>query len=330
MGSENDGGSFGGYAFTGRPEKITFMYKFTREGENEQPANAIAYLWKGTYTQADVPANIAAFGSPKTVNMVNRDRNILGIETAKGGAVTKSEGAELIAKGTTVITEVSAEWVKGEIVFEYLSDATPEMINVIFSANSYFDSANIALGNAFTVDDVQCVYAPAGKEYPGKLSVTSDVLGSIAENVDATILITPTSETTCNFLLPNLTLGDLGTLGDILVENVVMSTDAEGTTTYNGHVDDLVLLGGELHASVDVNGTITAAGKPDFVIDVLWNGIPIKVTFTDGNTSGLTEVVADENAPVEYFNLQGVRVANPENGLYIRRQGSKVQKVLVK
>lgn len=330
MAKENDGGTFGGVAFTGRPEKITFMYKFTRESENEQPANAIAYLWKGTFTQADVPANIVLSGTPAMVNMVNRDRNILGIETAKGGAVTKSEGAELIAKGTTVITEVSAEWVKGEIVFEYLSDATPEMINVIFSANSYFDAANIAAGNALTVDDVQCVYAPAGKEYPGKLSVTSDVLGSIAENVDATILITPTSETTCNFLLPNLTLGDLGTLGDILVENVVMSTDAEGTTTYNGHVDDLVLLGGELHASVDVNGTITAAGKPDFVIDVLWNGIPIKVTFTDGNTSGLTGVVADENAPVEYFNLQGVRVANPENGLYIRRQGSKVQKVLVK
>lgn len=38
--------------------------------------------------------------------------------------------------------------------------------------------------------------------------------------------------------------------------------------------------------------------------------------------------VADE--AVEYFNLQGVRVANPENGLYIRRQGSKVSKVLVK
>ena len=40
--------------------------------------------------------------------------------------------------------------------------------------------------------------------------------------------------------------------------------------------------------------------------------------------------VADENAPVEYFNLQGVRVAEPENGLYIRRQGKNVSKVFVK
>ena len=37
----------------------------------------------------------------------------------------------------------------------------------------------------------------------------------------------------------------------------------------------------------------------------------------------------DENAPVEYFNLQGVRVENPANGLYIMRQGSKVAKVIL-
>ncbi len=40
-------------------------------------------------------------------------------------------------------------------------------------------------------------------------------------------------------------------------------------------------------------------------------------------------VVEDENAPVEYFNLQGIRVANPENGVFIRRQGSSVSKVVL-
>lgn len=47
--------------------------------------------------------------------------------------------------------------------------------------------------------------------------------------------------------------------------------------------------------------------------------------------TGISNVtVADENAPVEYYNLQGVRVANPESGLYIKRQGNKATKVLVK
>ncbi len=50
-----------------------------------------------------------------------------------------------------------------------------------------------------------------------------------------------------------------------------------------------------------------------------------------GNGEGSVEGIISDNdadAPVEYFNLQGVRVDNPSNGLFIRRQGSKVTKVI--
>lgn len=47
-------------------------------------------------------------------------------------------------------------------------------------------------------------------------------------------------------------------------------------------------------------------------------------------TSGVGTIETDENAPVEYFNLQGMRVENPSNGIFIRRQGSKATKVAVK
>ncbi len=47
-------------------------------------------------------------------------------------------------------------------------------------------------------------------------------------------------------------------------------------------------------------------------------------------TVGIDNVAIDENAPVEYYNLQGVKVANPANGIYVVRQGNKVSKVLVK
>ena len=53
-----------------------------------------------------------------------------------------------------------------------------------------------------------------------------------------------------------------------------------------------------------------------------------KVTGKDG--AGVADITVDENAPVEYYNLQGVKVANPENGVYIRRQGNNVTKVTVK
>ena len=41
------------------------------------------------------------------------------------------------------------------------------------------------------------------------------------------------------------------------------------------------------------------------------------------------EINTDANAPVEYYNLQGVKVENPENGIFIRKQGSKTTKVVL-
>lgn len=51
------------------------------------------------------------------------------------------------------------------------------------------------------------------------------------------------------------------------------------------------------------------------------------LSYLGSEGSGVADVDADNNAPVEYFNLQGIRVANPENGIYVRRQGNKVSKV---
>lgn len=48
-----------------------------------------------------------------------------------------------------------------------------------------------------------------------------------------------------------------------------------------------------------------------------------------GGGAGVEGIVVDNNAPVEYFNLQGIRVANPANGVYIRRQGNTVTKVIL-
>lgn len=53
----------------------------------------------------------------------------------------------------------------------------------------------------------------------------------------------------------------------------------------------------------------------------------------DGSFSGIDTVVAediDADAPVEYYNLQGIRVSEPAGGVFIRRQGSKVSKVLIR
>ncbi len=61
-----------------------------------------------------------------------------------------------------------------------------------------------------------------------------------------------------------------------------------------------------------------------------WADITLKKF--DASASGIGDIAVDndENAPVEYYNLQGVRVAEPENGLYIVKQGKKVTKQVIR
>ena len=53
---------------------------------------------------------------------------------------------------------------------------------------------------------------------------------------------------------------------------------------------------------------------------ITWNG--------SSDVEGIT--IDTEDAPVEYYNLQGVKVENPSNGIFIKVQGKKSEKVYVK
>ncbi len=48
------------------------------------------------------------------------------------------------------------------------------------------------------------------------------------------------------------------------------------------------------------------------------------------STLGVDDIIAvDTDAPVEYFDMQGRRVADPSAGIYIRRQGTKTDKIRI-
>ena len=46
--------------------------------------------------------------------------------------------------------------------------------------------------------------------------------------------------------------------------------------------------------------------------------------------SGVEDIEIDTNTPTEYYNLQGVKTANPQGGIFIKVQGCKVTKVNIK
>lgn len=94
-----------------------------------------------------------------------------------------------------------------------------------------------------------------------------------------------------------------------------VSFDAENTTAVlDGSVDGNCVFDGE-------------AGKAyKFVFTLATATLSVTPDGT-GSVAGI-EAASDE-APV-YFNMQGVRVANPENGIFIVRQGDKVSKQVIR
>ncbi len=53
----------------------------------------------------------------------------------------------------------------------------------------------------------------------------------------------------------------------------------------------------------------------------------VKLDAETGKISGIESIVAESDNNAIYYNLQGVRVANPDNGIYIRLQNGKATKV---
>ena len=45
--------------------------------------------------------------------------------------------------------------------------------------------------------------------------------------------------------------------------------------------------------------------------------------------NGVESIEADSNAPIEYYNLHGIKIANPQSGIFIKKQGNRVSKVIV-
>lgn len=175
-----DGGTWGGQKFTYHPDALSFDYK-RDNSHGKENATVIAYLWNGTWTQKDVPANTAigvfSYGTATKVDMTDRDRNVLGMEKTAavlGGDVTSTDGATCVAKINYAITgntkkplaegeedKNEYEWVSKTINFDYgdNADAKVENINVIFSATNYFgDRKYIVANNSLSIDNVKLVY----------------------------------------------------------------------------------------------------------------------------------------------------------------------------
>jgi hypothetical protein len=98
-------------------------------------------------------------------------------------------------------------------------------------------------------------------------------------------------------------------------------------------VDGLAIVADDTYAMYEFTAPLVTAGKYLYVKpenDKFTGEISVLTFDVSDVPTGIEGVEADANAPVEYFNLQGIRIANPSRGIYVKRQGSAVTKVLVK
>lgn len=86
-------------------------------------------------------------------------------------------------------------------------------------------------------------------------------------------------------------------------------------------------------ATVNAKGLVTAGTKfGTAIITAEYNGVKAECKVDVTEAAGVADIAVETEAPVEYYNLQGVRMAAEQlaPGIYIRRQGNKATKVMVR
>lgn len=100
---------------------------------------------------------------------------------------------------------------------------------------------------------------------------------------------------------------------------------------YGALTADEAITSGEATSMTNDSGSDTQSWKAEantykMIVDIK----NCTVTMTIDSTTGADSIDIDNNTPVVYYNLQGVEVTNPENGIFIKKQGNKVTKVYIK
>lgn len=261
--------------------------------------------------------------------------NVLAYGNRKLGAnvyVTIPEGANYINATFSQVPDwlqlCNSSWTEiaqpvnrilGEGSVTYQFEATPELVaaindkkEVVFNGgNTEFVSLSVAdelvldydadkVKRVETIEDVILTYSEpitvAYEEMPGfgkgsELVITYTRGTSENLSIDVYALVDGTPEVQITVYYPPYGTGDV----------VIPLTEEQATAIRNGGL------------YIEGNGVVVN-----------------KILYTEGEEiSGIADVTVDADAPVEYYNLQGIKISADDatNGIFIRRQGGKSMKV---
>ena len=104
-----------------------------------------------------------------------------------------------------------------------------------------------------------------------------------------------------------------------------------GTNVYAGfdqmfYLRDMSNEGKIVFGGDDNKWDITEEGTYDVTVDVA----AMTVSFTKVDPTAISAVETADNAPATYYTLNGVKVEKPVSGVYVKRQGGRTVKVVMK
>ena len=321
----------------------TTTIKAATEATEKYKAGEASYTLVVVDPNAKKPANLAFANATVTVdlseavpaNALTKDTDAAVVYTSSNVEVATVDAATgevtLVAAGTTTIkaaTEATETYEAGEatytltvmdkaeIVYENdgKTDASGFTFEVVEGENPWLFSSFGMTGNAFKI---------TGK--------TADAY-AVSPVFDLTNRIKPISITQ-TFAYNFITVAQVPEYFTIAVREegatewtVLTAAPAPEAMNKWTYVDDYAIdLGAYEGKKIQIGYHYVADGT-------VCGGWQIKNILVKGKKSSAVSdiTVEDSDAPVVYYNMQGVRVANPANGLYIRVQGKKATKVLVR
>ena len=321
----------------------TTTIKAATEATEKYKAGEASYTLVVVDPNAKKPANLAFANATVTVdlseavpaNALTKDTDAAVVYTSSNVEVATVDAATgevtLVAAGTTTIkaaTEATETYEAGEATYTL----------------TVMDKAEIVYENDGKTDASGFTFEVGEGENPWKFSnygmngSASKIAGKTADAYavspvfDLTNRIKPISITQ-TFAYNYITVAQVPEYFTIAVREegatewtVLTAAPAPEAMNQWTYVDDYAIdLGAYEGKKIQIGYHYVADGT----VCGSWQ---IKNILVKGKKSSAVSdiTVEDSDAPVVYYNMQGVRVANPANGLYIRVQGKKATKVLVR
>ncbi len=219
-----------------------------------------------------------------------------------------------ISSESRYVTYDDATWTEN-IIYQQFKQNTPENTNVAPVTVLYnTDTQTYIIQNPFA--DLYSLLGFTGTS-PDMEIIVTDPTNCLVDYTNTGIGYTDeTTSSRVYYLVVSESILALSDNTVVAPELMITCVEDENTITITFPVNSMVL--NEYGPSAEIDNYYYASTYESKLV----------INKGDAGVDGVE--IDNSNAPIEYFNLQGVKVSEPANGLYIVRQGNKVTKQVIR